>query len=191
MKLSKILKNHTVWITSDTHFGHANICKFTNSNGEPLRPWDDVIEMEDELVRRWNSCVNPNDFIIHCGDVSMNKTGYDRVINRLNGRKILVIGNHDTFNLDVYQKHWEHITSMLVIYDKAIITHIPVHPSSIERFHVNIHGHLHANVVLNPDGTPDQHYRCVSVEHTDYYPVLLKNVIYDAHTVINQETNDV
>lgn len=189
MKISKILKNHPVWITSDHHFGHANICKFKNDHNEPIRPWDDVFEMEEELIKRWNERVKPNDYVIHCGDFAMNRTGYDRVINRLNGKRILIQGNHDGFSYSTYQKHFVEVQSMIMLHGTAIITHIPVHPSSIDKYTVNIHGHLHSHRVLL-DGEIDPRYVCVCVEQTDYYPVLLNDVIQKARIELFQPVVD-
>ena len=62
------------WIISDTHFGHAGVCNFTESDGvTPLRPWDDPEEMNEALVDNWNSVVNDNDRVYHCGDVVMRR----------------------------------------------------------------------------------------------------------------------
>lgn len=180
MKMSKILKNHTVWIDSDFHAGHANILNFHDQHGRPLRPWTDIIHMENDMIDSWNARVNPNDYIIHGGDFAMNKTGYDRVIHRLNGRKILILGNHDTFNTGEYLNHFEHVLSMLTVGGDVIITHIPIHPASLERWGLNVHGHLHSNSVLLPDGNPDLRYVCVSTEQHDFQPVLLNDVIHDA-----------
>lgn len=55
-----------VFLVSDTHFGHQNICKFKNNDGTPLRPWDDVAEMDEEMVKRWNDtiCLGVISFIL-------------------------------------------------------------------------------------------------------------------------------
>ena len=47
------------WVIADTHFGHANICNFTRNDGSPLRPWDDVTEMDEALIQNWNGVVSP------------------------------------------------------------------------------------------------------------------------------------
>lgn len=78
----------TVFYTSDTHFGHANILKYTD------RPWSTVDEMDAGLIERWNSVVGPGDTVYHMGDVIMNMRSLDR-IQYLNGNLILMAGNHD------------------------------------------------------------------------------------------------
>lgn len=80
----------TMWFTSDTHFGHANIIKFCD------RPFDSVDEMNEQLVSRWNALVHPEDIVFHMGDVAMGTIVESlRYIPRLNGYKYLVPGNHD------------------------------------------------------------------------------------------------
>ena len=177
MKLTKILKNHDVWIISDTHWGHNNIIKFTDLGGNRIRPWDTVEDMENDMVEWWNEVVDPNDYIIHLGDIAMNRTGYDRVMPRLNGRKILIQGNHDQFNTEHYAKHFEHVLPMLSVTDTALLTHIPVHPDSIGRHLVNIHGHLHNKLVLNESGDPDPRYVNVSSEQLNFKPVCFKTLL--------------
>jgi len=43
-----------VFLTSDTHFGHAGVCRFLREDGTKLRPWDNPDEMDEEMVKRWN-----------------------------------------------------------------------------------------------------------------------------------------
>ncbi len=80
----------TVWFTSDTHFGHANIIGYSE------RPFANVREMDDALVQRWNAVVAPGDTVWHLGDfVFRNSVPAERYLARLNGEKHLVWGNHD------------------------------------------------------------------------------------------------
>ena len=79
-----------IFFTSDTHFHHANIIKYCN------RPFESVEKHDEELIRRWNSKVPSDGIVFHLGDVGFGKPTiiYD-IINRLNGKIYLVIGNHD------------------------------------------------------------------------------------------------
>lgn len=77
----------TTWFTADTHFGHANIIKYCN------RPFKSVDEMNEKLISNWNSIVQEGDTVYHLGDFSFR--GYYRYKNRLNGKIILLRGNHD------------------------------------------------------------------------------------------------
>jgi calcineurin-like phosphoesterase family protein len=84
------------FFTSDTHFGHANIIKycdrpFKHADGSPNVP-----HMNEALIENWNSVVHDGDVVYHLGDVALGPSDqWDRVLSRLNGYKILVIGNHD------------------------------------------------------------------------------------------------
>ena len=80
----------TAFFTSDTHFGHRNILQYCN------RPFSSVEEMDEHMIRVWNETVGVEDTIFHLGDFSFyNTTESKRIIDRLNGHKILVAGNHD------------------------------------------------------------------------------------------------
>ena len=177
----------SVFLTSDTHFGHTNICKFHNYDGTKTRPWDSVEEMDEEMVKRWNETVGPNDKVYHLGDVVINRKSL-QILDRLNGDKVLIKGNHDIFKLNDYTKYFRDIRAYHVM-NGCILSHIPVHKDSIARFGANIHGHLHANRVRKLRGVNvktgellysedlDPDYFCVSVEHTDYRPILFEEVI--------------
>lgn len=81
-----------VWFTSDTHFGHENVIKYSN------RPYRDKWEMDETMINNWNAKVQPSDVIYHLGDVFFCRE--DRaleIIRRLNGQKFLIMGNHDKY----------------------------------------------------------------------------------------------
>lgn len=78
-----------VYIISDTHFSHANIIKYCN------RPFESVEQMNRVLIDRWNAVVTPDDTVIHLGDVFWSYRDACELTWRLNGRKMLVRGNHD------------------------------------------------------------------------------------------------
>lgn len=164
-----------VFLTSDTHWGHAGICKFTNYDGSPVRPWDDVEEMNEEMIKRWNETVGPKDKVYHLGDVVINRK-FLPILDRLNGDKVLYKGNHDIFRLADYVKYFRDIRSYGVM-NGCILSHIPVHKDSIARFGANIHGHTHGNRVLDAGGNIDPDYFCVCVEQTDYRPISFEDVL--------------
>lgn len=159
----------STFIVSDTHFGHANICRFTRADGTPLRPWNDVSEMDEDMVDKWNAVVRPNDKVYHLGDVVIGRK-HLQIMSRLNGDKVLIKGNHDIFKIHDYLEHFRDVRGSHVM-DNMLMTHIPVHPSSKGRFKANVHGHTHSNVVVDHEGNPDSWYIPVSVEHTNYAPV--------------------
>lgn len=165
---------HQTFLIADTHFSHHGVCQFLNSDGSKLRPWTNTEEMDEELVKRWNEVVRPCDKVYHLGDVAIKKSGL-KVLERLNGKKVLIKGNHDIFELKDYTKYFYDIRAYKVV-DKLIMSHIPIHPLSKGRFIGNIHGHTHSRKVIKPTGLfrkmkPDPFYYCVSVEQTDFRPI--------------------
>jgi calcineurin-like phosphoesterase family protein len=178
----------SVWLVSDTHFGHAGVCRFMRNDGvTKLRPWDDPQEMDEFMVKAWNDRVKPNDKVYHLGDVVINRKALS-TLSRLNGDKVLIRGNHDIFRDDEYRQYFRELRAYHVM-NGMILSHIPLHESSMGRFGVNIHGHLHANRVMKPRGVDaksgqvlysdevDVRYHCVCVEQTDFAPILFEEVI--------------
>jgi len=170
-----------IFLVSDTHFGHTGVCKFTRNDGvTKLRPWDNADEMDEEMIKRWNETVRPNDKVYHLGDVVINRKAL-KTLYRLNGDKVLIRGNHDIFRDDEYRQHFRELRAYHVM-NGMIMSHIPIHTESLGRFGTNIHGHLHANRVMiqkHAKATPeiDPRYHCVCVEQTDFRPILFEDVI--------------
>ena len=178
----------SVFLVSDTHFGHAGVCRFTRNDGvTKLRPWDSAEEMDEAMVKAWNDRVRPTDKVYHLGDVVINRKSLS-IMSRLNGDKVLIRGNHDIFKDTDYREHFRELRAYHVM-NGMILSHIPVHAESLGRFGVNIHGHLHANRVRKARGVDartgevlysdaiDPRYHCVCVEQTDFAPILFEEVI--------------
>jgi len=93
-----------MFYTADLHLGHANIIKYCN------RPFKDIDQMNETLIRNWNSRVKPDDTVIHNGDFCFKNTpggkeGEGTVgvsaqewLKKLNGHIVFVRGNHDRGN---------------------------------------------------------------------------------------------
>ena len=80
----------TLYFTADQHFGHRNIIEYCG------RPFDDEIEMDRTMINRWNDVVGPEDTVYHLGDFCMpKKRDCKKVLSYLNGKKVLIRGNHD------------------------------------------------------------------------------------------------
>ena len=177
----------SVFLVSDTHFGHAGVCRFTRNDGvTKLRPFDTPEEMDEFMVEAWNARVRPNDKVYHLGDVVMSRRSLS-IMDRLNGDKVLIRGNHDIFKDEDYRKYFRELRAYHVM-NGMILSHIPIHSESLGRFGVNIHGHTHANRVMRPARvleefidhgctTIDERYHCVCVEQTDFAPILFEDVI--------------
>jgi calcineurin-like phosphoesterase family protein len=165
----------SVFLVSDTHFGHTGVCHFMRSDGvTKLRPFETPEEMDEFMVKAWNDRVRPNDKVYHLGDVVINRK-HLKTLGRLNGDKVLIRGNHDIFRDDEYREYFRELRAYHVM-NGMILSHIPIHEESLGRFGVNIHGHLHANRVMK-DGAVDARYHNVCVETTDFTPILFEDVV--------------
>ena len=79
-----------IFFTADTHWGHRNIIKYCQ------RPFADVDEMNETLITNWNNSVGKDDIVFHLGDFAMGGSAdWSRLLDRLNGRIYLILGNHD------------------------------------------------------------------------------------------------
>ena len=179
----------SVFLVSDTHFGHKGVCHFTRKDGvTKLRPFDTPEEMDEFMVKTWNERVKPNDKVYHLGDVVINRRAL-QTLSRLNGDKVLIRGNHDIFKDEDYRAHFRELRAYHVI-NGLILSHIPLHADSLGRFGTNIHGHLHANRVRKARGVDartgeilysdeiDPRYHNVSVEQLpDFAPILFEDVV--------------
>ena len=177
------------FLVSDTHFGHVGVCRFTHPEDPSvkLRPWDTPEEMDEEMIRRWNDRVSPNDKVYHLGDVVINRKALS-TLARLNGDKVLIRGNHDIFRDDEYRQYFRELRAYHVL-NGLILSHIPIHEASLGRFGCNIHGHLHASRVKKARGVDartgdilysneiDPRYWCACVEQTDFAPILFEDAL--------------
>ena len=174
------------WVYSDPHFGHANICKFENYDGTPLRPWDDVEKMNEEMIAWYNELVDDKDRVYILGDVAFSARTMREAVARLKGRKVLVPGNHEPPKMRKYFDLFDDVRGY-VVKKGFIMSHIPIHEQSLSRWELNIHGHLHANEVMhqpedfdvNQEPFPDRRYYCACVERTNFRPKLLDEILHE------------
>lgn len=179
----------TIWIVSDTHFYHRGSIK---NWGAANRPFFSVDEMNQKMKSEWNGIVRPDDTIYHFGDVAMWTPAQLEIVKELNGRKILIPGNHDTFHYSVYIKAgFADICGMKefggdgVGNAMIVCTHAPVHPHCLAtptrpaQWQYNVHGHIHERRVMKRTASTeevDPRYLNVCVEHTGYAPITLEEV---------------
>jgi len=154
------------FIISDTHFGHKRLYTFLGVDGRPVRPMANSDEGDAVMIARWNETVGPDDEIWHLGDVAWSPDAL-RILDRLNGVKHLILGNHDSFEMPIYDHYFASVQAAAVIGD-LLLTHWPVHDSQLTFHRLNLHGHIHDRVIDDP------RYVNLSVEHTDYRPVSLE-----------------
>lgn len=186
----------TVFITSDTHFSHANI--LTAGRGRPFRS---ISEHDNALVDNWNSVVTPADTVIHMGDVAMSHRAESLpIINRLNGKKILIPGNHDYVSatekasrrekyFSLYKEYFTIWSDCVVIFGRVVLSHFPpaeiLDHSDEERYPemrpalrenaVYLHGHTHQDytrTILSNGSVAIS----VGVDANNYTPVSLDNI---------------
>ena len=156
-----------IHIISDTHFGHKKVIEFEALH----RPFGTIEQHDRELVERWNAKVRKHDTVWHLGDVFFGGRDAHGILAELNGIKRLVLGNHDVYPLEVYQKYFTKIFGVAELRG-CILTHVPVNPNQLEkRYKANIHGHMHSHKL------DDSRYKCVSVEQTNLAPVLLSEIL--------------
>jgi calcineurin-like phosphoesterase family protein len=159
------------WFISDSHFGHANLLKLTRHDGSPLRPgFRDADQMDEVMIEKWNAVVKPADVVHHLGDICFDQKHLTGILPRLNGNIYLVLGNHDRLDTGFYDKHFKKVRGWFHYTEPGaamVCTHCPLHESSfLGRYEgncINVHGHIHARVIRDPN--------YVSVEQIDYTPV--------------------
>ena len=131
----------SVFFTSDTHFWHNNICRYTN------RPFDSVEQMNEELIKRWNNKVKPGDQVYHLGDFSFGTPQQALSIKkRLNGQVHLLKGNHEKTTLAIASEFvWVKDYYELNINKQAIVLmHYPLESwNRMGHGAYMFHGHCH------------------------------------------------
>ena len=157
------------WFISDTHFFHENIIRFCN------RPFEDAQSMNEFMIDRWNTLIRPSDKVYHLGDVACGYAGDDKklgnLLSRLNGKKRLIVGNHDNIKSPALHKYFEKIE--LWYGDKKwgfTCSHIPLPLNHLRDGDFCVHGHIHNNL------ESDLHYINVCVEHHRYEPVHIDEI---------------
>lgn len=129
---------------ADTHFGHKGIITFSET--KPFRPFNTIEEHDEELIKRWNSVIGKKDNVWHLGDVVFGARNLP-ILERLNGYKRLVLGNHDVYGIEEYSKYFAKIFG-IAEYKGMILTHAPIHPNQLNRWYLNVHGHMHTKDVI-------------------------------------------
>ena len=173
-----VFGDRDIWVWSDTHFGHKNIIKYCD------RPYPDAESMNYCMLGNYLNVVKPNDIVIFGGDVGfMSENKINEVLDQMPGYKIQIVGNHDLhrdgklYNLNFDERHLC-MTVDVVDHDmeyQMLFTHYPM--TNVPRGCINIHGHIHQH-------TLDPWNINISVEHTNYAPMNLKDVMDRARTYI-------
>jgi len=88
---------HNIWFTADLHLGHTNIIKHCD------RPYYSIKDMDDSIIQNWNSVVSRKDTVYIVGDFIWKASLKGYYLHQLNGKKILIKGNHDRLGTNFYK----------------------------------------------------------------------------------------
>jgi len=163
-----------IWFTSDTHFDDEKTLVYR------YRPFENVGEMNEVLVERWNKCVQPEDTVLHLGDFAVTDEAIKKYAPRLNGSIILILGNHDLErNIDLLHQYFSVHSDPFIMsftYDdkpeKLYVCHYPLQRKSVEYSGMyTVTGHIHdlwkvARKMLN-----------VGVDVWNFHPISLETVM--------------
>ncbi|MFS0838067.1 phosphoesterase [Paenibacillus sp. 1P03SA] len=152
---------------SDHHFGHKLIIDFES------RPFADADEMTAVMIDKWNAVVGSEDKVFHLGDFSfLNQERTGEIVRRLNGYKVLILGNHDrgrsrSWWLDA---GFDEVSEYPVLYKNFfLLSHEPLYMNKHMPY-VNVHGHIHGQKYEG------KNYFNVCVEHWDYTPLNFEQI---------------
>lgn len=155
------------YLISDTHFNHLNIIKYCN------RPFETVEEMNEFIIQKWNDTINNDDTVYFLGDFCLgNREKVIELGRRLNGHKVLILGNHDRVTKAAFiDAGFEEIYIKPTLFDfngsKLLLSHAPVYDTEYN----NVCGHVHdANI-------NDKNHFCVCVEQINYTPIKVEKVL--------------
>lgn len=187
----------TIWFASDHHFNHANILTFKGMDGKLIRPgFKNIEHMNEVLIENHNKLVQPSDKVYFGGDVGKNTFN---ILRRMNGKKRLIMGNHDDwldkYSLGCFEKvlSWRFFGHLS---KRFVISHYPLHPMSFiyrgqtrneetdimagkmtTKDHAyNVHGHIHEKTVTHDDGSVDRRYLNICVEKINYTPLSMDEI---------------
>jgi calcineurin-like phosphoesterase family protein len=160
MKFKKIITTGRVFITSDTHYGHKNICRgvtnWRTQDGEipvgSTRDFETIEQMNDRLVNAINNVVGQDDTLIMLGDVSFG--GFENIgifLDRLICKNIhLILGNHDTHienNRENIQSRFlsvQHYLEVNINDKNFVLCHYPLQSwNGLNKGVIHLHGHVH------------------------------------------------
>ena len=169
-----------IYLTSDLHFNHMNILKYEPES----RPFSSIEEMNETIIQNWNEVVTANDTVYVLGDMAMGMIE-DAIplIKRLNGKIILIRGNHDTKKrLEAFKEIGIEVYDIFYLPYKGnyfIMCHFPIASREfidMVRYDnsevVNLYGHLHHNA---PKGYVDGTYH-VGLDTNNLKPISIDKI---------------
>lgn len=164
------------------HLGHKSIAQRRN--------FQDEYYHDEHLIDYWNRTVHKKDTTYILGDITMENHKEYYQLDRLKGRKVVVLGNHDK------HQHVKHLLNYvdgiagMIDYKGFCLTHAPIHPCEIGKYRGNIHAHIHhVNKLVEcrvPDIYQDEDsveidtlhkYYCVDAKLIDFKPKTLEELL--------------
>ena len=177
------MREPKIFLIGDTHFSHRNIIKYCN------RPFLDVEDMNEQLIKNWNKVVGANDIVYVVGDFAL--CGKQKIIEigqRLNGRKRLILGNHDQASMETYREAgFEFVYNHpIVLNDFFVISHEPMVGFSPATPFANIFAHVHDNPAYTDYSARSF---CVSAERIGYTPIEFTK-IHQVMRILEEEEDE-
>lgn len=174
---------------ADMHFGHANILKLSH------RPFKNIDEMDEYIIKKWNEKVTKDDDVYILGDFAFRSEDPMNYIKRLNGKLHLITGNHDKKVINNYRRCFVEITQMKTVRDtdkngneiSIVLCHYPlVEWDGYYRGFYHFYGHVHNtfnNATTQYAMNMDRAYN-VGVDIINFEPCTFDEVI-ERNTAIN------
>jgi calcineurin-like phosphoesterase family protein len=177
-----LFSSDKVWFTADQHFFHKNMYREDFFASGFKRPWRTEAEGRKNIIERYNSVVQPSDWVVHGGDFAFTSNlMVDRlrpILEKLNGRHILVLGNHDEIKpfkyLDVGFTNVT--TSVIMELDnrwKIVVNHDPSVRCMVSNDTIFLCGHIHDLFKSIPEKLTVN----IGVDVWNYYPINMNNIL--------------
>ncbi len=171
-----------VFFTADTHFGSQRALEHSK------RPFASVDIMDNILIDNWNSLITNDDYVYHLGDF-----GDYEVAKQLNGKIILIPGNHERANPDFisYHGYFEDVAGdVSSVYFKGYHISLSHEPSRlrgklIDHNHINLFGHLHKLCMVKPYGIN------VGIDCHNYKPINFETVLFYHNELLSYYDDEV
>ena len=130
-----------LFFCSDSHLGHFNICKYCH------RPFQSRSEMDQTLIKNWNAVVPEDGIVVHCGDFMLPHNEdikeYNKYLNQLHGRVLLLRGNHDRASLDWVSDKLIAVRDQAMIVVDGVKIFAQHYPCAAFNGDYHVYGHIH------------------------------------------------
>lgn len=177
------------WFTSDTHFGHENVIRYSD------RPYKNKNDMDESLICNQTFNVLPNDNVFHIGDIFFCKKSRSiEILEQLNGKITLILGNHDKAirRDNNFKQYFHQVVDYLELNidnQKIVLSHYPMMSwNGSHRGSWMLHGHCHGslkypfNAKIHDCGVDPNNYAPVSFDTIKQIMCNKEISVIDHHT---------